>query len=145
MDGNKATELYFRFIYSLTTASIPDTPLPFTIMDPLSPSHLASHWASSTSPRTATRPSSFAQNPNSPAKAATSSPPTPREPRVHGAPGMGLLDPSTTSQGGKGVPFLRVRIGGLERNRKDLLIRFDATVRLLRTSQRGADGLDQPA
>jgi hypothetical protein len=26
------------------------------------------------------------------------------------------------------APFLRVRIGGLERNRKDLLIRFDASV-----------------
>ncbi|EIW72997.1 hypothetical protein TREMEDRAFT_12690, partial [Tremella mesenterica DSM 1558] len=55
-----------------------------------------------------------------------------REPKVFGAPGMGLVSPpgATEEQGGKVKPFLRVRIGGLERNRKDLLIRFDASTNL---------------
>jgi hypothetical protein len=50
---------------------------------------------------------------------------------------MALADPSAqygSPDGGKGKgkeeqrPYLRVRITGLERNRKDLLIRFDASV-----------------
>ena len=66
-----------------------------------------------------------------------------RDPRVYGAPGTGLVNPPTdrardvaqspTKAQGKGddrAPYLRVRIGGLERNRKDLLIRFDASVRV---------------
>jgi hypothetical protein len=50
---------------------------------------------------------------------------------------MSPPDPSASSSANKvgtsietrpSGPFLRVRIGGLERNRKDLLIRFDASV-----------------
>lgn len=50
---------------------------------------------------------------------------------------MALADPSAqygSPDGGKGKgkeeqrSYLRVRITGLERNRKDLLIRFDASV-----------------
>ena len=65
---------------------------------------------------------------------------------IYGMPGLGLVSPPAESSsqatditmniGGDGTPtkrekpvsFLRVRIGGLERNRKDLLIRFDASV-----------------
>lgn len=47
---------------------------------------------------------------------------------------MGMANPdasgsmSPRKDKGKESPFLRVRIGVLERNRKDLLIRFDANV-----------------
>ena len=49
---------------------------------------------------------------------------------------MGLANPDASGSGpmsprkdkGKEGPFLRVRIGVVERNRKDLLIRFDANV-----------------
>lgn len=37
---------------------------------------------------------------------------------------------SDSVKGEKPPPYLRVRIAGLERNRKDLLIRFDASVSL---------------
>ncbi|KIR42274.1 vacuolar protein sorting-associated protein vps17 [Cryptococcus deuterogattii 99/473] len=63
-----------------------------------------------------------------------------REPVVFGAPGMGLVSPPPESQsqqetaGGaaqqeRNAPrvYLRVRIGTLERNKKDLLVRFDAS------------------
>ena len=69
-----------------------------------------------------------------------------RDPQMLGVPGLGLMDPpedggsgsslpsGTTSGGREGLkesarPYLRVWVGGLERNRKDLLIRFDASVR----------------
>jgi len=49
---------------------------------------------------------------------------------------MGLANPDASGSGsasprkdkGKEAGFLRVKIGVLERNRKDLLIRFDANV-----------------
>jgi hypothetical protein len=47
---------------------------------------------------------------------------------------MALSDPDASGSGsprkdkGKEAGYLRVRIGVLERNRKDLLIRFDANV-----------------
>lgn len=68
-----------------------------------------------------------------------------REPVVFGAPGMGLFSPPPESQSQqetaagaaqqeRNAPrvYLRVRIGTLERNKKDLLIRFDASVRVIR-------------
>lgn len=68
-----------------------------------------------------------------------------REPVVFGAPGMGLVSPPPESQSQqetaagaaqqeRNAPrvYLRVRIGTLERNKKDLLIRFDASVRVIR-------------
>jgi hypothetical protein len=63
-----------------------------------------------------------------------------RPPKVYGSPAMAMFDPTLTPLDGseevegkgKGRQrekgFLRVRIVGLERNRKDLLIRFDASV-----------------
>ncbi|OCF34917.1 hypothetical protein I316_03464 [Kwoniella heveanensis BCC8398] len=79
-----------------------------------------------------------------------------REGKVFGAPGLTLVDPPSSSSssstqrfasppnhnhaqqigstaGGRKEapsPYIRVRIGGLERNRKDLLIRFDASTNL---------------
>ena len=72
-------------------------------------------------------------NPISPEKE-----PTPglygKEPKIYGAPETGLLSPrETTSSNGtsfeKPEPYLKVRITGLDRNRRDILIRFDAQVR----------------
>ncbi|CAD6591172.1 MAG: Vacuolar protein sorting-associated protein 17 [Tremellales sp. Tagirdzhanova-0007] len=69
-----------------------------------------------------------------------------RDSKIFGAPGLGLVSSPATSSGPetdvsqvnggaerereKIGPFLKVRIGGLERNRKDLLIRFDASTNL---------------
>lgn len=51
-----------------------------------------------------------------------------------GGSGLGLSGPGTsvTAPRQKKEPFLRVRIGQLERNRKDMLVRFDASVSPLR-------------
>ncbi|WVQ82794.1 hypothetical protein IAT38_004926 [Cryptococcus sp. DSM 104549] len=120
-------------------------------MDPLSPANINAGWASPSAspptPTTALSPpppthsttptptsASFASQPNS---AASSS--FVREPKVFGAPGFGLVSPPPDGQGGQGQGgqagkarevYLRVRIGALERNRKDLLIRFDASANL---------------
>ena len=56
-----------------------------------------------------------------------------REPKVYGAPEPGLISPvaNKTSNGvnlEKPEPYLRVRITNMDRNRRDILIRFDAQV-----------------
>lgn len=56
-----------------------------------------------------------------------------REPQVYGAPEPGLISPrDTVASNGtsfeKPEPYLRVRITSLDRNRRDILIRFDAQV-----------------
>lgn len=59
-----------------------------------------------------------------------------REPRIYGAPEPGLISPNTTV-GSNGLryernePYLRVRITGLDRNRRDILFKFDAQVRTI--------------
>jgi hypothetical protein len=56
-----------------------------------------------------------------------------REPQIYGQPESGLLSPTVTT-GANGTrfekqsPYLRIRLTGLERNRRDVLIRFDAQV-----------------
>jgi hypothetical protein len=57
-----------------------------------------------------------------------------REPQIYGQPEPGLISPRTnTGVNGtkyeKPEPYLNVRITGLDRNRRDILIRFDAQVR----------------
>jgi len=116
-------------------------------MDPLSPSNINAGWSSSP-PETPT--SLFNPSTSRPAPTATSEPNGSfREPKVFGAPTPGLIErPEERTQvadspkGGRarnsggeeragqggGARYLRVRISGLERNRKDLLIRFDASV-----------------
>ncbi|RXK38440.1 hypothetical protein M231_04349 [Tremella mesenterica] len=99
-------------------------------MDPLSPANINAGWASSpTSPVRPLDAGPSLMTPTSQGYSSSTQSPA-REPKVFGAPGMGLVSPpgATEEQGGKVKPFLRVRIGGLERNRKDLLIRFDASV-----------------
>ena len=119
-------------------------------MDPLSPSNINAGWGSSPPRTAAAYPSGSASTPTRRVKQASSSstsnliPPgqpasSPfREPKVFGAPTPGLVSPPLDGQGGgrsqsptrgrQEGGYLRVRIGALERNRKDLLIRFDANV-----------------
>lgn len=57
-----------------------------------------------------------------------------REPQIYGQPEAGLISPRETV-GSNGVqyekpePYLRVRINGLDRNRRDILVKLDAQVR----------------
>ncbi|CAK9786972.1 hypothetical protein CC85DRAFT_286185 [Cutaneotrichosporon oleaginosum] len=69
---------------------------------------------------------------SSPSRAPQASPSTfIRDPQVYGDPGQALMSPSAElSKKEKPPPYLRVRIAALERNRKDLLIRFDASTNL---------------
>ncbi|KAH7916287.1 Vps5 C terminal like-domain-containing protein [Hygrophoropsis aurantiaca] len=58
-----------------------------------------------------------------------------KEPKIYGQPEPGLVSPHTTvaSNGTKYEkmePYLRVRITGLDRNRRDILLKFDAQTNL---------------
>ncbi|WVQ64286.1 uncharacterized protein L199_002448 [Kwoniella botswanensis] len=111
--------------------------------DPLSPNNINPSW--SDIPTDHTQSSIFSPTPSQShviSQSSSSSEDYSREPKVFGAPGLGLVSPPPTSKDGMmkssittaakepPSPFLRVRIGGLERNRKDLLIRFDASTNL---------------
>jgi len=56
-----------------------------------------------------------------------------KEPQIYGQPETGLISPQETI-GSNGVkyekaePYLRVRINGLDRNRRDILVKLDAQV-----------------
>jgi hypothetical protein len=57
-----------------------------------------------------------------------------RQPQIYGAPEAGLISPRENTgfngaQYEKLGPYLNIRIVGLDRNRRDILIRFDAQVR----------------
>lgn len=56
-----------------------------------------------------------------------------REPQIYGQPEPGLISPATNRASNgqsfeKSEPYLRVRITSLDRNRRDILIKFDAQV-----------------
>ncbi|KAH0587831.1 Vacuolar protein sorting-associated protein 17 [Termitomyces sp. J132] len=58
-----------------------------------------------------------------------------REPQIYGQPEAGLISPRETvgSNGTKyekAEPYLRVRVTGLDRNRRDILVKFDAQTNL---------------
>ncbi|PCH40880.1 hypothetical protein WOLCODRAFT_137052 [Wolfiporia cocos MD-104 SS10] len=58
-----------------------------------------------------------------------------KEPQIYGQPEPGLISPriTTASNGMKferAEPYLRVRITGLDRNRRDILVKFDAQTNL---------------
>jgi hypothetical protein len=58
-----------------------------------------------------------------------------KEPKIYGQPEPGLISPrdvvgSNGANFERQEPYLRVRITGLDRNRRDILIRFDAQVSL---------------
>ncbi|KZT05656.1 uncharacterized protein LAESUDRAFT_224030 [Laetiporus sulphureus 93-53] len=59
-----------------------------------------------------------------------------KEPQIYGQPEPGLISPrlTTASNGTKferPEPYLRVRITGLDRNRRDILVKFDAQTNLV--------------
>ncbi|KAL7421910.1 Vacuolar protein sorting-associated protein 17 [Cryptotrichosporon argae] len=119
-------------------------------MDPLSPHDAWSSAPSSSDPYIsapisnpyAAAPASSSLTASGSAGGAPLPPPPPasassthiRDPQVYGSPGAALVSPppaadkdGATERAG---PFLRVRIGGVERNRKDLLVRYDASTNL---------------
>lgn len=56
-----------------------------------------------------------------------------KEPQIYGLPDAGLISPRDTvglngANYEKPEPYLRVRITGLDRNRRDILVKFDAQV-----------------
>ena len=60
--------------------------------------------------------------------------PNAREPQIYGQESPGLISPSANklSNGTKlerAEPYVRIRLTALDRNRRDILIRFDAQVR----------------
>ena len=87
--------------------------------------------------------------PNSPIptlRRASPAPPTPekgpspglygKEPQIYGQPEAGLISPrDTVSSNGttfeRKEPYLRARITGLDRNRRDILVKLDAQVRFI--------------
>lgn len=72
--------------------------------------------------------SSAASTSSASAASAASTVPDLREPRVYGDPVPALPAPPAGEQRQQNAPFLRVRIAGVDRNRKDLLVRFDSSV-----------------
>ncbi|KAJ7228363.1 Vps5 C terminal like-domain-containing protein [Mycena pura] len=82
--------------------------------------------------------------PGNPPRASTPVPPTPdkgavgpfgKEPQIYGQPDSGLISPreAVSSNGSnyeKPEPYLRVRITGLDRNRRDILLKLDAQTNL---------------
>lgn len=62
-----------------------------------------------------------------------------KEPQIYGQPEPGLVSPQTTKPSNgqpleKPEPYLRVRITALDRNRRDILVRFDAQASLHRSN-----------
>ncbi|KAF8306464.1 hypothetical protein DL93DRAFT_2179307 [Clavulina sp. PMI_390] len=113
--------------------------------DPLATSHNSPFASSSSAVPTPTWPAvphspelepSFGKRPSAPPtpiKAAYD--PNPREPQIYGQQEPGLISPSanTLSNGNnleRSQPYVRIRLTALDRNRKDILIRFDAQTNL---------------
>jgi hypothetical protein len=94
-------------------------------MDPLSPANINAGWSSEPAPSLSAPPQPQLQPPGPPSPSSSTHI---RDPQVYGDPGTTIMSSPTASQSDKPVPYLRVRIGGLDRNRKDLLIRYDASV-----------------
>ncbi|KAK7470393.1 Vacuolar protein sorting-associated protein 17 [Stygiomarasmius scandens] len=113
------------------------------MFDPLNSA--SSPWGQDETPPWPTTP----HVPNSPIPnlrpATTSAPPTPdkgptpglygKEPQIYGQPEAGLISPRETvgSNGAnfeKPEPYLRIKITGLDRNRRDILIKLDAQTNL---------------
>ncbi|KAL1407271.1 Vacuolar protein sorting-associated protein 17 [Vanrija albida] len=93
-------------------------------MDPLSPANINEGWSTEPAPSLSAPPV------QPPAPPSPSSSTHIRDPQVYGDPGTTIMSSPTASQSDRPAPYLRVRIGGLDRNRKDLLIRYDASTNL---------------
>jgi hypothetical protein len=113
------------------------------MFDPLSSSTAASWGGEQEPPPWPTTPHSPGSSIPNLRRAASPVPPTPdkgpspglygKEPQIYGQPETGLISPRETV-GSNGVrfekaePYLRVRINGLDRNRRDILVKLDAQV-----------------
>ncbi|KAF8338828.1 Vps5 C terminal like-domain-containing protein [Cantharellus anzutake] len=110
-------------------------------LNPASPSPFASSSSLEPPPWPTTPHFHQRDSPTFP-RPATPSPPShndsdanTKEPQIYGQPERGLISPKANklSNGGtleKTDPYLRIRITGLDRNRRDILIRFDAQTNL---------------
>jgi hypothetical protein len=88
-----------------------------------------------TAPRPPDSPIPNFQPANTPGPSTPDHGPTPglygREPQIYGQPEAGLISPEVSSNGAsfeRHEPYLKVRITGLDRNRRDILVKFDAQV-----------------
>ncbi|BEI83821.1 hypothetical protein CcaverHIS002_0404250 [Cutaneotrichosporon cavernicola] len=97
-------------------------------MDPLA-DDVNQGWASEAPPALSSPP---VQSPSRAPQQQQTSPSTfIRDPQVYGDPGHALMNPPAEHNPKQSPhPYLRLRIAGLERNRKDLLVRFDASTNL---------------
>lgn len=113
------------------------------MFDPLSSSTAASWGDDQEPPPWPTTPHSPNSSIPNLRRAVSPVPPTPdkgpspglygKEPQIYGQPETGLISPrETTGSNGvkfeKAEPYLRVRINGLDRNRRDILVKLDAQV-----------------
>ncbi|KDQ64371.1 hypothetical protein JAAARDRAFT_144999 [Jaapia argillacea MUCL 33604] len=81
---------------------------------------------------------SISPHPSSPQKGTDGGPssgPFGKDPQIYGQPEPGLISPraNVAANGAKfekAEPYLRVRISGLDRNRRDILVKFDAQTNL---------------
>ncbi|KIM46319.1 hypothetical protein M413DRAFT_441406 [Hebeloma cylindrosporum] len=115
------------------------------MFDPLSSSTAASWGGDQEPPPWPTTPHSPGSSIPNLRRAVSPIPPTPdkgpspglygKEPQIYGQPDSGLISPRETV-GSNGVkfekaePYLRVRINGLDRNRRDILVKLDAQTNL---------------
>ncbi|KAF7965075.1 hypothetical protein HWV62_688 [Athelia sp. TMB] len=112
------------------------------LFDPLSPSPFANEPSASAWAQEAPAPAPMVTN-GAPASPPPEPTPLPapsdglygKEPRIYGQPEPGLISPEKAAAAdgtplAKPEPYLRVRITALDRNRRDILLRFDAQVRL---------------
>lgn len=113
------------------------------MFDPLSSTASVFADGSDTPPWPTTPHSAHAPIPNLRRAPSPSVPPTPdkgptpglygKEPQIYGQPDAGLISPRDTvglngAKYEKPEPYLRVRITGLDRNRRDILLKLDAQV-----------------
>ena len=114
------------------------------MFDPLSPTSSVFGGTDSQDPPWPTTPHPTGSPIPNLRRALTPVPPTPdkgpspglygKEPQIYGQPEAGLIAPPVTV-GSKAEPYLRVRINGLDRNRRDILVKLDAQVCILYHSQ----------
>ena len=118
--------------------------------DPFPPWPTTPHQPNSSIPNLRRAPSPASPAPPTPDKGPSTGP-YGKEPQIYGKPDPGLISPEpTVAPNGKKLdkpnPFLRVRITALDRNRRDVLLKFDAQVEILSptvTSDRSFTFLDE--
>lgn len=79
------------------------------------------------------KPSSPKPQPPNPNDKPNNTGPYGREPQIYGQPSPGLVAPNNngSQRHERAEPYLRVRITGRDRNRRDILVRLDAQVQCL--------------